>query len=173
MSLGKKLVQSAQKEAALGRPLPLEARASETSGSTTLHARARFADADKYTKMTGEVVVSAQSAKPGAAKTRAASSQERVERLAERVTYLPERLSFVETDLGGTAIARSTPDTMSGRRNAYFEAQVKDDEVKIQRFQPGEVGPGRESVPFPLSDELLSRLVEDAAGALLPQRERK
>ena len=173
MSLGKKLVQSAQKEAALGRPLPLEASASETAGGTTIHAHARLVDADKYTKMTGEIVVSIESAKPSATQTRGASSQERVERLAERVTYLPERLSFVETDLGGAAIARSTPDTMSGRRGAYFEAQVKNDEVKIQRFQPGENGPGRESVPFPLSDELLSRLVEDAAGALLPRRERK
>lgn len=172
MSLGKKLVQSAQKEAALGRPLPLEASASETAGGTTVHARARFADADKYTKMTGEIVVSIEGNTPGAM-AKGSAAQERVERFAERVTYLPERLSLVETDPGGTAIARSTPGTMSGRRSAYFEAQVKDDEVKLQRFQPGENGPGRESVPFPLSDELLSRVVEDAADALLPRRERK
>lgn len=172
MSLGKKLVQSAQKEAALGRPLPLEASASETSGGTTIHARARLADADKYTKMTGEVVVSIENAKQGAAQARGSSAQERVERFAQNATYLPEQLSYVETDLGGTAIARSTPETMGGRRSAYFEAQVKDDEVKLQRFQPGESGPGRESVPFPLSDELLSRVVEDAANALKPRRER-
>jgi len=170
MSLGKKLVQSAQKEAALGRPLPLEASASETLGSgATIHARASLADADKYTKMTGEVVVSLENAKP----SRGSSPQERAERFAQNATYLPEQLRFVETDAGGTAIARSTPETMSGRRGAYFEAKVKDDQVKLQRFQPDERGPNRESVPFPLSDELLARVVEDAASALKPRRDRK
>ena len=170
MSLGKKLVQSAQKEAALGRPLPLEARASETlSSGATIHARATLADADKYTKMTGQVVVSIEGLKPA----RGLSAQEKVERFAQNATYLPEQLRFVETNPGGTAVARSTPETMSGRRGAYFEAQVKDDEVRFSRFQPDERGPGREDVPFPMSDDLLARVVEDAASALKPRRERK
>ncbi len=171
MSLGKKLVQSAQKEAALGRPLPLEASASETLGSgATIQARATLADADKYTKMTGEVIVSIEG---GSKPTRGLSAQEKAQRFAESATYLPEQLRFVETDVGGTAIARSTPETMNGRRGPYFEAQVKDDEVRLGRFQPSENGPGRESVPFPLSDDLLGRVVEDAASALKPRRERR
>jgi hypothetical protein len=170
MSLGKKLVQSARKEAALGRPLPLEASASETLGSgATIHARATLADADKYTKMTAEVVVSRE----GGTSTSASTAQERAERFAQSATYLPEQLRFVETDVAGTAIARSTPETMSGRRGAYFEAQVKDDEVRLGRFQPDPRGPGRQCVPFPMSDELLTRVVEDAANALKPRRERK
>ncbi len=170
MSLGKKLVQSAQKEAALGRPLPLEASASETLGSGAIvHARATLADADKYTKMTGQVVVSLENSRAA----QNATPQERAERFASSATYLPEQLRFVETDAGGTAIARSTPETMSGRRAPYFEAQVKQDEVKLQRFQPAQSGPGREAVPFPMSDDLLSRVVEDAADALKPRRDRK
>ena len=170
MSLGKRLVQSAQKEAALGRPLPLEASASEALASgATVHAHARLADADKYTKMTGEIRVSLEGATP---KSSAPTPQERAERFADSATYLSEALAFVETDAGGTAIVRSTPATMTGRRGAYFEAQVKTDEVRVQRFQPKESGPGREAIPFPLSDETLARVVEDAASALKPRRER-
>ena len=170
MSLGKRLVQSAQKEAALGRPLPLEASASETLGSgATIQARATLADADKYTKMTSEIRVSLDGENP----KRGASAQERAQQFAGSATYLSESLAFVETDEGGTATVRSTPATMNGPRSAYFEARVKNDEVQLQRFQPSERGPGRQSVPFPMSDDILARVVEDAANALKPRRERK
>ncbi len=170
MSLGKRLVQSAQKEAALGRPLPLEASASETlKGGATIHAHARLVDADKYTKLTGEVRVSLESTAP---KSAGLTPQERAERFAAGATYLSEALAFVETDAGGTAIVRSTPETMTGRRSAYYEAQVKADEVRLQRFRAAESGPGREAVPFPLTDDTLARLVEDAARALKPRSER-
>ena len=170
MSLGKRLVQSAQKEATLGRPLPLEASASETLGSgATISARATLADTDRYTKMTSEIRVSLD----GGSSKRSANSQERAEQFASSATYLSEALAFVETDEGGTATVRSTPATMNGRRSAYFEARVKDDEVRMQRFQPNERGPGRACVPFPLSDDVLARVVEDAANALKPRRERK
>ncbi|BCM90297.1 hypothetical protein IAD21_02148 [Abditibacteriota bacterium] len=169
MSLGKRLVQSAQKESALGRPLPLEASASEalTSGAT-VSARASFADADKYTKLTEKIQVSLE----GANTSRGPTPQERAERFAQGATYLSESLQYVETDAGGMATVRSTPETMSGRRSAYFEAQIKNDEVTLQRFQPSERGPGRTSVPFPLSDDILSRVVEDAANVLKPRRDR-
>ena len=170
MSLGKRIVQSAQKEAALGRPLPLEASASEVLGSgATIHARATLTDADKYTKMTGEIRVSME----GASSKRGANAQERAEQFASSATYLTESLAFVETDEGGTATARSTPATMNGPRSAYFEARVNEDEVQFRRFQPSERGPGRQSVPFPLSDDILARVVDDAANALKPRRERK
>ncbi|RYX86282.1 hypothetical protein EON83_03400 [bacterium] len=169
MSLGKRLAQSAQKEAALKRPLPLEASASETLPSgATVSARATFADTDKYTKLTGQIRVSCE----GTSSARGATPQERAERFAQSATYLSESLQFVETDAGGTATVRSTPETMSGRRSAYFEAKVKDDEVTLQRFQPSESGPGRTSVPFPLSDDILVRVVDDAANALKPRRDR-
>ena len=170
MSLGKRLVQSAQKEAALGRPLPLEASASETlRNGTTIHAHARLADADKYTKLTGEIRVSLDGAAP---KGSSATPQQRAEQFAAGATYLSEALAYVETDAGGTAIVRSTPATMSGPRTPYYEAQVKADEIKLQRFQPAERGPGREAIPFPLTDDTLARVVEDAAGAFKPRRER-
>ena len=169
MSLGKRLVQSAQKEAALKRPLPLEASSSETlSGGATVTARAALADADKYTKMTGEIQVSLE----GGTAARGATAQERAERFAGSATYLSEALGFVETDAGGTATVRSTPETMNGRRSPYFEAKVTESEVTLRRFAPSERGPGRESVPFPLSDDLLERVVNDAANALKPRRER-
>lgn len=169
MSLGKRLVQSARKEAALGRPLPLQADASETlPDGAILSARAVLADSDKYTKMTGEIRVSLE----GAPAKRGLTPQQRAEKFAASTTYLSESLAFVETDEGGTATVRSTPATMNGRRSAYFEAQVKDDEVRLSRFQPDERGPGRQSVPFPLTDDSLARLVEDAANALQPKRER-
>lgn len=169
MSLGKRLVQSAQKEAALKRPLPLEASSSETLPSgATVSARATVVDADRYTKLTGEIRVSLQGGKFQGVIT----PQERAERFAQSATYLSEALRFVETDAGGTATARSTPETMNGRRSPYFEAKVKDDEVTLQRFAPSERGPGRESVPFPLSDDLLTRVVDDASNALKPRRDR-
>ncbi len=169
MSLGKRLVQSAQKEAALGRPLPLEANASETLPSgASVKARATFADTDKYTKLTGEIRVSLE----GKSGARGATPQERAERFAESATYLSESLRYVETDAGGTATVRSTPETMSGRRSPYFEAKVTESEVTLQRFAPSERGPGRASVPFPLSDDILARVVEDAANVLKPKRDR-
>lgn len=169
MSLGKRLVQSAQKEAALKRPLPLQASAEETlTSGATITARATFADTDKYTKMTGEITVSSDAPSNG----RTSGVQERAERFASSATYLSEALTYVETDAGGTATVRSTPETMTGRRSPYFEARVSQSQVSLRRFQPNETGPGRSEVPFPLADDSLARVVEDAANTLRPRRDR-
>lgn len=168
MSLGTKLVQSAQKEAALQRPFPLQAQASlPLRDGGTLSAQAQIADNDRLSKLAQCVVVARGGAAPGHSKGQA-NARRRAEKFAARATYLAEQLAFVECDANGAAIARSTPATMAGRGAPYFEARVTEDEITLQRFQA--IGGGaRQSVPFCLTDDLLARVVEDAAATLAPK----
>jgi hypothetical protein len=167
MSIGIKLVQSSQKEAALGRPFPLRAEAVEAlPKGGEVRATAQIVDTDRLSKLASKVTVSVGGVKPG---SRSGGVQHKAEKLAEKATYLTEKLQFVETDLGGTAVVRSSPETMAGRGAPYFEAKVKENKVTLQRFQAKAKG-GRESVPFCLTDDILSRVVEDAAEVLLPRR---
>ena len=167
MSLGIKLVQSAQKEAALQRPFPLHAEAVEAlPNGGEICAQAQIADNDRLSKMASKVTVSVGNAKKS---TRGNDMQAKAEKFAEKATYFTEKLRFVETDVGGTAVVRSTPETMAGRGAPYFEAKVKETEITVQRFQAKARG-GRESVPFCVTDDILARVVEDAADVLAPKR---
>ena len=165
MLLGKKLVQSAHKEAAMKRPFPLQAQAAQSlAKGGEITATAEIADTDRFSKMTSEVKVKVAGAKPG--KTEATATQ-KAERFAERATYLSESLRHVETDLGGTAIVRSTPETMSERGAPYYEAAVREDEITLRRYSGGK---RREQIPFCVTDDVLGRVVEDAAAVLAPEK---
>lgn len=167
MSIGTKLVQSAQKEAALQRPFPLHAEAVEAlPKGGEVRAVAKIADNDRFTKMASEVTVLVQGAK---AVGRPTNIQAKAEKFAAKTTYLTEKLAFVETNVGGTAIVRSTPETMAGRGAPYFEASVQDNEITLRRFQ-AQSGGQRQSQPFALTDDVLGRLVEDAASVLVPSK---
>lgn len=165
MSLGKKLVQSAHKEAAMKRPFPLEAQAAQPlAKGGEVRASAKIADTDRFSKMTSEVKVKVEGAKPG---KNDASATQKAERFAERATYFSEGLRHVETDLGGTAIVRSTPETMAGRGAPYYEAAVREDEITLRRYSGGAK---REQIPFCVTDDVLGRVVEDAAAVLAPEK---
>jgi hypothetical protein len=167
MPLGIKLVQAAQKEAALGRPYPLNAEAVESlPKGGEVRATAQIVDNDRLSKLASKVTVSVGGATKPARPT---DPQTKAEKFAEKATYLTEKLRFVETDLGGAAQVRSTPETMAGRGAPYFEAKVKDNEITLRRFQAKAKG-GRQSVPFCLTDDILARVVEDAAEVLTPKR---
>lgn len=162
MSLGKKLVQSAQKEAA--RPFPLQAQAAQPlAKGGQVNATAKFTDTDRFSKMASEVKVCVEGAKPSGV-----TATQKAERFAERATYFTEALCHVETDVGGTAIVRSTPETMAGRGAPYFEAAVREDEITLRRFQNARGG--REQIPFCVTDDVLERVVDDAALILAPQK---
>ncbi len=159
MSIGTKLVQAAQKETAMKRPFPLAVEATEIlPKGGEIRATAKIADNDRFSHLAQEVKVAVTGVK-----TRA-GAENKARRFAEKATYLTERLQFVETEVGGTAIVRSTPATMVGKGAPYFEAAVGDEEITVRRFQAAPKG--REQTPFCVSDETLSRLVEDAAGVL-------
>ena len=163
MSLGKKLVQSAQKEAAMKTPFPQTANAAiARAKGSEVQATAKIADSDRYSKMATEVRVKVQGAKSSATAT------QKAQRFAQRATYFSEALRHVETDLGGTAIVRSTPETMAGRGAPYFEAAVRDDEITLRRYS-GAKGK-REQIPFCVTDDVLSRAVDDAASVLAPEK---
>lgn len=167
MSLPVKLIQAAQKEAALKRPVPYNAEASEPlARGAEIKATARVADYDRFTKMVEEVKV--EVARGHSPPARGLSAEERAKKFAGKVSYLTESLQHVETDFGGTAIVRSTPETMAGKRSPYFEAQVKENELSLKRFQPGADGAKRQQIPFCVTDDQLGRLAEDAAAALGP-----
>jgi hypothetical protein len=61
---------------------------------------------------------------------------------------------------------RSTPQTMRGAREEYFEAKVGAHEISLKRYKPNANKPGRDEVPFCVTDETLERLTNDAAGVL-------
>jgi hypothetical protein len=167
MSLGKKLVQAAQKEAALQRPIPYGAEAVEPlPRGGELRATATVNDYDRFTKMASEVKVSV--ARGHSPPGRGLSVAERAQKFVDKATYLTESLMVVETDPAGASTVRSTPATMAGKGSAYFEAAVKDDEIALRRYKPKPGG--REQVPFCVTDDVLGRLVEDAAAALTPRK---
>jgi hypothetical protein len=163
MSLGKKLTQAVQKEAAMKTPFPIIAEASDTlrgngRKSRGVTAAVKLADNDRFSHMAEEVVVRVENG------TRDAKSV--AQRFSERATYLCEALKFVECAGDGAAIVRSTPETMAAKRAPYFEARVKSDEITLRRYQPHLDKPGRAPTPFCVTDDVLTRLVDDAASAL-------
>lgn len=162
-SLGTELVRATQKEAAMQRPLPMtvEARSALPSGAS-VEAKATLHDNDRFSHMAGEIKVRCSGSTPA----RPESAKTKAEKFCEKTTYLTERLQFVESDAKGNAVARSTPQTMRGPRAEYFEAKVGNNEISLQRFKPHENKPGREAVPFCVTDEVLERLADDAAGVL-------
>lgn len=174
MSLGTKLVQAVQKETAMQRPLPLHTMAHDALDGDTQRVIASvvLADNDRFSHMVKEVTVEiktysdAAAARPAKGKPR--TPAQRAERFAARATYLTEALQFVENDAQGAAIVRSTPQTMSGKRTPYFEANVADDAFTLRRFEPNAGKPGRTATPFCLTDDVLTRLIDDAAAVLSP-----
>lgn len=162
-SLGQQLVQETQKQAAMKRPLPMTAEAQSTPASGGIvEAKVVLNDNDRFSHMAEKLTVR----KTGNGKPQTGNAQRSAEKFCERVTYLPERLQFVESDANGNAIARSTPQTMRGPRAEYFEAKVGNSEIALQRFKPNADKPGREAVPFCVTDEVLERLTDDAAEML-------
>ena len=169
MSLGIKLVQAVQKEVAMKRPLPLQAACEQVlTGSGEVSAKATLCDNDRFSHLAEEVTVSISGAKPSRG-SKALKPQARGERFAERATYLTESLQFVECDATGAATLRSSPSTMAAKRAAYFEAKVGNDSVSLKRFAPRENRPGRDAVPFCVTEDVLARLVDDAAAVLSPK----
>jgi hypothetical protein len=176
MSIGIKLVQAVQKEAAMQRPLPLQATATE--GNVT--ASVTLTDNDRLSHLASEVKVTAEKDTAGATSRKAASNgspeagvRRKAEAFAERATYLTEPLRFVETDAGGTAVLRSRPETMSAPRAEYFEAQVTEEAIALKRYQPHRDKPGRVESPFCVTDDVLARLADDASAVLAPSSTRK
>lgn len=163
MSLGVKLVQAVQKEAAMKRPFPINAEVQETvqTGRKTcaVSAQVRLCDEDRLSHLAEKVVVHAEG--PGR------DPETSARRFAEKTTYLSEALQFVECDAQGAAIVRSTPQTMRAKGTAYFEAKVGKNEITLQRYQSNQKRPGRAAIPFCVTDEILSRLADDAARILV------
>lgn len=172
MSVRVKLIQAAQKEAALQRPVPYEAHASEPlPKGGEIQATVRVADYDRFTKMVEEVKV--EVARGHSPPGRSSSVEDKASRFAGSVSYLTESLQHVETDLGGTAVVRSTPETMHGKGSPYFEAKITENELSLKRFQPAKGVQPRQAIPFCLTDDQLGRLAEDAAGALSSGKKRQ
>ena len=163
MSLGIKLVQAVQKEAAMKRPFPINAEAHETvqigRKNRAVTAQVRLSDEDRLSHLAEKVVVHAEG--PGR------DPETLARRFAEKTTYLSEALQFVECDAQGSAIVRSTPQTMRAKGAAYFEAKVGKNEIALRRYQPHANRPGCEAIPFCITDETLSRLADDAAHILV------
>src|SRR5687768_4437832 len=112
MSLGTKLVQAVQKEAAMKRPLPLRSVAQDSARSGRAEASVTLTDNDRFSHMAEEVKIQVQTPKP-----KVQSPKSVAERFVARATYLTEALQFVEMDAGGTAVVRSTPATMRAPRS--------------------------------------------------------
>lgn len=171
MSVRVKLIQAAQKEAALQRPVPYQAHASESlPRGGEVQASVRVADYDRFTKMVEEVKV--EVARGHSPPGRSSTVEEKAARFAGSVSYLTEALKHVETDVGGTAVVRSTPETMAGKGSPYFEAKVSDTELTLRRYEPGQGTGKRQAIPFCVTDDQLGRLAEDAAAALSPRKKR-
>jgi hypothetical protein len=161
-SLGQQLVQEVQKQAAMKRPLPMTAHAGSTAPSgASVEAEVVLTDNDRFSHIAEKLQV-----KVSGQKSKAKNAQAVAEKFCERVSYLPERLQYVEIDARGNAIARSTPSTMRSKHSEYFEAKASGGEISLQRFKPNTQKPGRQSVPFHVTDETLERLADDAAGVL-------
>src|SRR5687768_6731698 len=99
MSLGIKLVQAVQKEAAMKRPFPINAEAQESvkAGRKTraISAQVRLCDEDRLSHLAEKVVIHAEG--PGR------DPENLARRFAEKTTYLSEALQFVECDAGCSA----------------------------------------------------------------------
>ena len=168
MSLGNKIVQAVQLQTAKNSPLPLHASVHEANGGSRVEATVGIADHDRLSLMADEVRVqvfrpAGNKAKEGGA---AKLAQARAEKLASRATYLTETLQFVECEVDGAAIVRSTPKTMRGPRSPYFEAKIGEDAISLRRYQANSDRPGRHRVNFYLNEDVLARLVDDAYAIL-------
>jgi hypothetical protein len=155
-SIGTKLVQAVQKEAAMNRPLPLQAEAQDGN----VKASVTVADNDRLSHLAGEVKVSV------AGGANSADTKAKAEAFAGRTSYLTERLGYVETDAGGTSVLRSTPETMRGKKSEYYEARVDESDISLKRYKAHEQKGGRDAVPFHVTDDTLARIADDAAAAL-------
>lgn len=160
-SIGTKLVQAVQKEAAMNRPLPMQAEAQDGA----VKANVTVTDNDRLSHLAGEVKVSVTGSASNQANTKA-----KAEAFAGRATYLTERLGYVETDAGGTSVLRSTPETMRGKKSEYYEARVGDSDVSLKRYKAHEQKGGRDAVPFHVTDDTLARIADDAAAALTTRK---
>ena len=162
MSLGIKLVQALQKEAAMKRPFPMNVEAHDTVKSgrkdRAVSAQMRLCDNDRLSHLAEKVLVHAEGPPR--------DSETLARRFAEKTTYLSESLQFVECAANGAAVVRSTPETMRAPRTPYFEAKVSGGEITLRRYKPNAERPGREAVPFCVTDETLVRLIDDAASVL-------
>jgi hypothetical protein len=123
-------------------------------------ASVTVADNDRLSHLAGEVKVSVDSGVSNA------NTKAKAEAFAGRTTYLTERLGYVETDAGGTAVLRSTPETMRGKKSEYYEARVGESDVSLKRYKAHEQKGGRDAVPFHVTDDTLARITDDAAAAL-------
>jgi hypothetical protein len=159
-SIGTKLVQAVQKEAAMNRPLPMQAEAQDGN----VKASVTVADNDRLSHLAGEVKVSVDSSANNA------NTRAKAEAFAGRTTYLTERLGYVETDAGGTAVLRSTPETMRGKKSEYYEARVGESDVSLKRYKAHEQKGGRDAVPFHVTDDTLARIADDAAASLTTRK---
>jgi hypothetical protein len=170
MSLGTELVRAVQKEAAMQRPLPMHAVAESTSlAGQDVEAKVILTDNDRFSHMAKELKVRASEGKtttPSTPQVAAKAAQKKAEQFCKRATYLTEALQYVENDANGKAIVRSTPQTMRAPRAEYFEAKVGAHEISLKRYKANASKPGRDEVPFCVTDETLERLTNDAAGVL-------
>ena len=164
-SLGTRLVQAVQKEAAMQRPLPICAIVHEDSAKgLRVGASVTLVDNDRLSHLASEITVTVTPSKSSRAK--AQNPQLTAENYASRATYLTESLQFVEGDASGAAILRSTPQTMRAKGAEYFEARVTQSNLSLKRFRPHSSKPGREAVAFCVTDDVLARVTDDAANAL-------
>jgi hypothetical protein len=164
MSLGVKTAQAAQKESLLQRPFPQRAEAVVAlPKGGEVRATAKIVDTDKFSKLASKITVSTD-------KKTGVSVEDKAAKFAAKTTYLTEKLEFVEKDIGGTAIVRSSPATMAGRGAPYYEAKVGLSEITLERYQSKKDG-CREKVPFCLTDDILVRLVDDSADVLVNKKE--
>jgi len=169
VSLGTRLVQAVQKEAAMQRPLPICAIVHEDGvKGLRIGATVTLVDNDRLSHLAEEVTITATPAQTNGSKNKPATAQAIAEKFASRATYLTENLGFVEGDASGAAILRSTPQTMRAKGSEYFEARVTESLVSLKRFRPHAAKPGREAIPFCVTDDVLARLADDAASLLLP-----
>ncbi len=159
-SIGTKLVQAVQKEAAMNRPLPMQAEAQDGA----VKASVTVTDNDRLSHLAGEIKVSVDSGANNA------STKAKAESFAGRTTYLTERLGYVETDAGGTAVLRSTPETMRGKKSEYYEARVGESDVSLKRYKAHAQKGGRDAVPFHVTDDTLARIADDATAALTSRK---
>src|SRR5688500_2380004 len=93
MSLGTKLVQAVQKEAAMKRPFPIIAEAGDTLRAggrkgREVTAAVKLADNDRFSHMAEKVTVHVEGG--------AREAEDVARRFCERATYLSESLKLVE-----------------------------------------------------------------------------
>lgn len=163
VSMGTRLVQAVQKEAAMQSPLPICAVVQEEgTKSSRFGTSVTLVDNDRLSHLAEEVTITATKAKSHSAQAKTQKPQAIAEKFAARATYLTENLQFVEGDAAGAAILRSTPQTMRGKGSEYFEARVTESSLSLKRFRPHTGKTGREAIPFCVTDEVLARVADDA-----------